>query len=170
MSPLLFHENEGHILGQFVITLTQELGCEITPGGSVTIRRRGRRRGLEPDECFWIANAGRMAGHRRLDLRVDPPPDLAIEIDATRSSLNRLSIYANLGVPEVWHLQGNALTFLVLMGGTYAPASHSVSFPFLTPADLVPFLEQWRQGGGFNAVIAAFRTWMQQRQAPKAGP
>lgn len=170
MSPLLFHENEGHILCQLVITLTQELGWEITPGGSVTIRRRRRRRGLEPDECFWIANASRMAGHRRLDLRIDPPPDLAIEIDATRSSLNRLNIYANLGVSEVWHLQGNTLTFLVLSGGNYSAATHSVSFPFLTPADLMPFMLQWRQGVGFNAMIAAFRVWLQQRQGPPAVP
>jgi Uma2 family endonuclease len=170
MSPLLFHENDGQFLGQLVITLTQELGWEVTPGGSVTIRRRKRQRGLEPDECYWIANANRVAGRRRLDLRTDPPPDLAIEIDATRSSLDRLSIYASLGVPEVWHLQENVLTFLVLLGGKYAPASNSISFPFLAPAELMPFLLQWRQGVGFNAVVSAFRTWVRQGQASPASP
>src|SRR5262249_39607313 len=132
MAPLLEHEGDGRFLGLLVITLTQELGLEITFGGQVTIRRRRRQRGLEPADCYWIANAARVAGRRRLDLRVDPPPDLAIEVDATRSSLDRLSIYANLRVPEVWHLRGDALTFLALGGTSYTEATHSLSFPFLT--------------------------------------
>jgi Uma2 family endonuclease len=170
MSPLLFHENEGQLLGQLVIALTQEMGLEVTPGGSVTLRRRRRWRGLEPDQCYWIANAARVAGQRRLDLRTDPPPDLAIDLDATRSSLDRLSIYASLGVPEVWHLRENVLAFLVLVGGSYAGATHSISFPFLAPADLMSFAQQWRQGTGFNAVIGAFRAWARQRLAPPAAP
>src|SRR5207302_2108545 len=106
-------------LGRLVCVLTEELGLPLQSGGSVTIRRRRNRKGLEPDECFWIANAHCMAGHRRLDLRVDPPPDLAIEGDATRSSLDRMKIYANLGVPEVWRLRDGSLAFYRLSSGVY---------------------------------------------------
>ena len=67
MSPSLEHDDDGCFLGRLVYVLTEELGRPIRAGGSTTLRRRLRRRGLEPDECFWIANAHRMAGRRRLD-------------------------------------------------------------------------------------------------------
>jgi Uma2 family endonuclease len=165
MSPLLEHDSNDRILGRLVVALTEELGLPIRSGGTTTIRRRRRRRGLEPDDCYWIANAHRMAGRRRLDLRRDPPPDLAIEVDVTRSSLDRLSVYASLGVPEVWRLDGDVLTFYLLQpSGGYAQATNSQSFPFLTPADLVPFLQQGQQAQDENDVIRSFRAWVRQRQ------
>jgi Uma2 family endonuclease len=130
------------------------------------LRRRSRRRGIEADECFWIANAHRMAGRRRIDLRKDPPPDLAIEVDVTHSSMNRLGIYAALGVPEVWRLDTTGLTVHVLgADGKYTTASHSKSLPLVTASDLMGFLQQARQSGDSNAVIRQFRAWIEQRQA-----
>src|SRR5438132_8079316 len=126
MSPLLKHDDDARFLGRLVLVLTEELGLPAKAGGSTTLRRRLKQRGIEADDCFWIANAHRMAGRRRLDLRVDPPPDLAIEVDVTRSSLDRLSIYAALLVPEVWRLQGDTLTFHVLgADGKYAMSDRS---------------------------------------------
>jgi Uma2 family endonuclease len=173
MSPLLEHDRDGRFLGRLVVTLTEELGLPIVCGGSTTLRRRGRKRGIEGDECYWIANAPRIAGRRRLNLRTDPPPDLAIEVDVTRSSLDRLSIYAALAVPEVWRLDGDTLTFHVLGANhKFATANASRSFPLVTPADLLVFLQQARQGGDGNAVIRQFRNWIRQRLAahPPATP
>src|SRR5262249_54893083 len=102
MSPSHGHDTDARFLGRLVVTLTEELGLPIKGGGSTTFRRRRRRRGLEPDDCYWIANEPRVRGKRKINLRVDPPPDLCIEVDVTHSSLNRLSIYAALNVPEVW--------------------------------------------------------------------
>jgi Uma2 family endonuclease len=170
MSPSLEHDDDGRVLARFVITLTEELGLPLKCGGSVTLRRRLRRRGIEADECFWITNAHRMAGRRRLNLRTDPPPDLAIEVDVTRSSLNRLSIYAPLGVPEVWRLDGDTLTFYVLgPGPAYQTATASQSFPLVTPADLLGFLQLARQSGDNNVVVAQFRAWIRQKRQP-TGP
>src|SRR5262245_28909917 len=138
VTPLLEHDDDARFLGDLVFVLTEELGLPLKRGGSTTLRRQLRRRGIEADECFWIANAPRMAGRRRLDLRTDPPPDLAIEVDVTRSSLNRLAIYGALGVPEVWRLDGDTQTFHVLdPNGRYASAGVSRSFPQVGPADLV---------------------------------
>jgi hypothetical protein len=112
-----------------------------------------------------------MAGRRRLNLRTDPPPDLAIEADVTHSSLDRLSIYAALGVPEVWRLEGNALTFHVPgPDGAYAGAAASRSFPLVTPADVLGFLHQARQAPDQNAVVRQFRAWIQQRRAAAGNP
>jgi Uma2 family endonuclease len=166
MSPLLIHDKDGRFLGRLVVTLTEELGLPVIGGGSVTMRRRKKRRGIESDDCFWIVNAARMAGRRRLDLRTDPPPDLAIESDVTNSSLDRMGIYQALRVPEVWRLDGDVLTFHVLnASGHYEPAVSSKCFPWLTPADLLPFVQQGRQAADQNAVVREFRGWIQTRRA-----
>jgi Uma2 family endonuclease len=164
MSPLLERDTDGRLLGRFVTTLTEELCLSVLSAGSTTFRRRKRRRGLEADECFWIANEPRVRGKRRINLRVDPPPDLAIEIDVTRSSLDRMSIYAALGFPEVWRLDGpQSLTFNVLQPDrTYAAATRSLSFPLITPADLIGFLALRGQMDE-NALVRQFRAWVRGR-------
>ncbi len=169
MAPLLEHDNDGEFLGFLVVTLTQERGLSLKAGGSATMRRRKKRRGLEADKCYWIASAALMGGRRRLDLRKDPPPDLAIEVDVTNSSLDRMGIYAALRVPEVWRLEGDDLSFHVLdESGAYQPAAYSRSFPGITAADLMVFLQQARQSGDDNAVIRDFRAWL-GRQRGAAG-
>jgi Uma2 family endonuclease len=170
MSPSLEHDDDSSILGDLVFILTEELGLPLKRGGSTTLRRQLRRRGIEADQSFWIANASRMAGVRLLNLRRHPPPDLCIEVDVSRSSMNRLGIYAALGVPEVWRLDGDALTFYVLdAAGAYATAAASRSFPILAPADVLGFLQQARQAGDQNPVLKQFRDWVRQRR-PAASP
>lgn len=163
MSPLMEHDDDGRFIGDLVFVLTEELGLPLKRGGSTTLRRRLKQRGIEADECFWIAHAHRMAGRRRLDLRTDPPPDLAIEVDVTHSSLNRMDIYAALGVPEVWRLDGNTLSFFVLGAGrAYSSAAVSRSFPRVTTADLLGFIQQGRQAGDQNTVTRQFREWVRR--------
>ena len=107
----------------------------------MTCKRQKKRRGLEPDECYWIANSGAVRGKREIDLRSDPPPDLAIEVDVSSSSVNRMGIYAALGVPEVWRLKDEKLTFHHLQSdGKYAAVAASLAFPGLAALELTPFL------------------------------
>jgi Uma2 family endonuclease len=161
-SPSFVHDTGSRFLGQLVVTLTEELGLVVLAGGSTTLRRRGS----EPDECFWIQNEPAVRGVRRLNLRIHPPPDLAIEVGVTNSSLDRMGIYAALGVPKVWRLDRPQLTFHVLgADGRYAPGAHSRAFPQVTPADLLRFLDQ-RDRDGDNKVIRQFRAWV--RQLPPA--
>jgi Uma2 family endonuclease len=170
MAPLLVHDKDGDFLGVLVRTLTQELGLPVLGGGSVTIRRRKKFRGLEPDRCYWITNEPRLRGKKRLDLRVDPPPDLAIDVDVTRSSLDRMGIYAALGVPEVWRLDGPALTFHALgPSGDYAEQSTSPTFPRVTPGDLQRFLALCDTHDQ-NEVERQFRAWVRQRLTPQQPP
>jgi Uma2 family endonuclease len=86
---------------------------------------------MEPDACFWIANASKMKGVTDLDLTQVPPPDLVIEMDIHASSLDRIQGFAKLGVPEIWHVQDGELRFLVLTEGDYAESATSRSFPFV---------------------------------------
>jgi Uma2 family endonuclease len=163
MSPLYRHDNSSWFLGRLILTLTEELNLPIASGGSTTLRRRRRQRGLEPDACFWIANEPRVRGIRSLNLRTDPPPDLAVEVDVTRSSLNRMTIYAALGVPEVWRLEVAGLTFHLLQAdGQYAASPVSRSFPAVSATDLAGFLALLGRQEE-NEILRQFRAWVRQR-------
>jgi Uma2 family endonuclease len=163
MSPLPEHEMDAEFLGRLVVALTEELGMPILSGGSTTFRRRRHQRGLEPDCCYWIANEPAIRGKRTLDLRIDPPPDLAIEVGVTSRPIDRMSIYAVLGVPQVWRLEDQTLTFNALGAKRkYSVVSHSLAFPLVTPADLLPFFAL-RANQDENSVVRQFRAWIQQR-------
>ncbi|MCI0458034.1 MAG: Uma2 family endonuclease [Gemmataceae bacterium] len=164
MSPLAEHEGPAYLLGRFVDVLTEELNLPVKAGRSTTFRKRRKRRGLEPDNSYWIANEAQVRGKDETDLRVDPPPDLAIEVDVTHSSLDRMGIYAKLGVAEVWRLADGQLTFHLLQPkGDYLPGS-SCSFPGLNASDLLPFLDLRKQTDE-TSLVRQFRVWVRQRIA-----
>src|SRR5260370_39130270 len=125
MSPLLSHEQYGSLLAQMVEAFTLELRIPRHTGGSTTFKQEAKERGLEPDECYWIQNEPRMRSRKEFDPDTDPPPDLAIEVDITSSSLDRMSIYADLGVPQVWRFDGDTLTMNLLPKGTYRTTARS---------------------------------------------
>jgi Uma2 family endonuclease len=155
------------LLRRLLEALSEELAIVIAGFGSMTCKRRRKRRGIEADECYYIQRAALVVGRDDIDLRTDPPPDLGIEIDVTHSSLDRMSIYAALHVPEVWRYDGTTLTFNILgADGAYAVAGVSLAFPHLTPDDLIPFLAL-RSQLDENAVVAQFRAWVRQHLAPR---
>jgi hypothetical protein len=144
------------------------LGVVIAGFGSMTCRRRRNRRGLEPDECYWIANEPAVRSRDNINLQVDPPPDLALEVNWTHSSMDRLSIYARLGVVEVWRLEPGGLNFHVLQAdGAYTLAARSSSFPLVTPADIARFLALHGTTDE-GAIVRQFRARVKQQIT--AGP
>jgi Uma2 family endonuclease len=163
------HENYSYILGRLVDALTEELNWPVKGGRSTTFRQRRKQRGLEPDNCWWIASESAVRGKDRIDLRIDPPPDLAIEVDITHSSLDRLAIYAALRVPEVWQHQGKTLVFYLLgQDYNYAASPTSRAFPGLAAADVMRFLALRGQMDD-NALVRQFRVWARQQFA-RQGP
>ena len=98
------HEHRAALLARLAVAWTEERGLPIKSGQSTTFRRRDVKRGLEPDACYWVANEHLVRDKEQLDLSVDPPPNLVIEVDVTHSSLPRMPIYAALGMPEVWRV------------------------------------------------------------------
>jgi len=141
MSPLPIHERLAQLLGQFVRILAAHARLPYICLGTVTMRRKDVKRGLEPDNCFYLANAQAILGKRELDFRVDPPPDLAIEVDITHKSLDRMGIYAALKVPEIWRCEEDALRcYHRNKTGRYEEKPTSLAFPWLRVADLEQFL------------------------------
>jgi Uma2 family endonuclease len=170
MVPSLDHDFADRFLAMLIPILTEELGLPVRGGGSTTMRKKKNLKGIEADDIFWIANAAKLAGVKELDLTIHPPPDLAIEVDVSRSSMNRLRIYAKLGVPEVWRLDGDALTFYALTGKKYQEVTQSRAFPVVAPDDLIQFVKQARTAGDLHPIYRAFRAWVKQKVAATATP
>ncbi|NER98849.1 MAG: Uma2 family endonuclease, partial [Symploca sp. SIO1B1] len=110
------------------------------------------------DNCFYIQNYRSMIGKRRLDLTVDPPPDLAIEIDVT--SKTQLSAYEALGVPELWQFSQGSLKINVLQAGEYVESSFSPTFPNFPIIEGVSQFVQMSLTEGSSAALRAFRKWV----------
>jgi Uma2 family endonuclease len=159
------HEWFASFFGQIVEVLTEELDMTRLSAGSTTLKRKLFRRGLEADRSYYLKNEPHVRAKDKIDLRVDPAPDLAIEIDITSSSLNRLSIYAKLKVAEVWRFDGTTVRAYHLgPNGKYTEADHSLSFPGLKLADLLPFLEK-RKELGETDLLRSFREWVRRQIA-----
>jgi Uma2 family endonuclease len=165
MSPLPIHEAVKVWINQFITIVSMELDIPFKCMGSTTIRRRDVDRGLEPDECFYFASASNVGDWCMLDLNRDPPPDLALEVEITRSFVDRMGIYAALGVPEVWRFEGELLRGYGLdTDGSYRELEYSLSLPFLPIAELTPLLEQaLRQTGDDRQRLKFIQDWCQQR-------
>jgi Uma2 family endonuclease len=160
MSPSREHERLKTLMGRMIETMTEELAIPISSAGSTTLKAQWKERGLEADESYYVANEPRVRGRDEIDLRVDPPPDLAVEVDISRSSLDQLSIYADLGVPEVWLCDGTTLNVYQLQpDGVYAQQSRSPSFPFLPLEQLEAFLAR-REESDETTWIRSFRAWV----------
>ena len=135
------HEFYKTFLAKLIEMIVFELQVPVRSGGNMTFQRDDLQKGFEPDECWWIANEATVRGKREFDFQHDPPPDLAVEIEISRSLVDRISIFAALKVPEIWRHDGRALRFCVLQEDeSYADSPVSRTFPFLTPEHLSPFL------------------------------
>jgi Uma2 family endonuclease len=100
MSPTQEHEELNRTINSIVETIAVELELRIRVLGSSTFKRKDLKQGFEPDSCFYIKSAERIRGKKRLDLSVDQPPDLVVAIDISSSSVPRMPIFANFGVPR----------------------------------------------------------------------
>ena len=99
--PLTEHEEPVGMIEHFVGVVVDEMEIEMRQLGALTLEREDLTRAIEPDTCFYIQNESVVRG-KSINLPAEPPPDLVVESDYTSSSLNKFSIYASLGVPEIW--------------------------------------------------------------------
>ena len=162
MSPQSRHERCNWMLGYMFSILAEELGMDILGLGTLTCRREDLERGLEPDNCFYTKNAALFAAKNEIDLTVDLPPDVMIEIDISRSSLNKLPIYEGLQVAEVWRYNGDAISFLVLAKGRFEDRLNSPTFPGWPLKREIPrFLAM---PGSPMGVLRQFRAWVRKHK------
>jgi Uma2 family endonuclease len=160
MSPSKKHEVVSRVIALLIEELAVELGIDVLAAGSTTFRREDLERGFEPDECFYFGyTAGSVRAMDDLDLDAgDLPPDLVVEADLTSSSLDKLPIYAKLGVAEVWRYAGGRPQILGLHGESYELMAQSRALPPLTGEDLARFVEEGLTKGRPEWVLRV-RRW-----------
>jgi Uma2 family endonuclease len=158
MAPSPEHERFKKVSGRFVETLAEELEIRLEPLGSTTFKRP-ELSGAEPDECFYLDNIDAVRGKKRLDLTQDPAPDLVVEIDVARSSRNRLQVYADLGVAEVWVYDGASLVIHQWQNGMYITSQRSQFFPGIPIPEIAGFLQQAGKED-YLTLVKAFRGWV----------
>lgn len=154
------HGKLSRLLGRFVFVLAEEFNLPIRSFGDMTCAREDLLRAVEPDECFYLINEPKIRDKSEIDLDIDPPPDLVVDVDITRSSRNRLGIYAALGVPEAWQFDGEALRLHQRTPqGAYSRTSTSIYFPGLPLEEIAGFLKK-RTEMDEVALVRSFREWV----------
>ena len=156
MTPRRQHEHIGRLIGRMVEAFSEVRGIEITSCASTAFKRTDLDRAFEPDESYYIAHADEIRCKDEVDLPIDPPPDLVIEVEITSSAIKKLRLFAAMGVPEVWRHDGTRLEMLRLEGDRYLPILGSVGLPGLTAAMIDAVISR-RFDEGETALIRAFR-------------
>ena len=165
MSPQAKHESAITTIKLLIGVISEELQIEIQDLGSTTFKREEFERGFEADTCFYIQKAALVRGKDRLDLPDDPPPEVVFEVDITGSSLHKDSIFAQLGVPEVWRYDGENVEILVRSGEEYRKSQVSSALPFITAEILERFISEGRTLSRLE-WFKKVRAWARQQGKP----
>jgi Uma2 family endonuclease len=167
MSPSFPHERLKTRLGQFVTEVAVGLRIPFVPAGSTTLRRRARKGGVEGDQTFYLANEARIRGKDKIDLRTDPPPDLAMEAVYSHDAEAAVEVYRRFRVPELWICDESELVILVLQpNGEYAASTTSVALPYLSAAEIHHWLNQPQSVSELDWVTS-LRRWVRRTLRPR---
>jgi Uma2 family endonuclease len=186
ITPDPIHEEAADLLALVVRGTAAGSGIAIKGLRTTTLRRgvaMAKGSSKDPDNAFYLgAHVELMTSFRKrkkdgrapkikLDLNVDPPPDLAIELDHTRHSTNSLPTYARLGVPEVWRYDVDddvPRFFRLAPDGSYVEVERSVALPKLTPELLIQTLDLLDATPGYDEVayLDQVRAWARALPEP----
>src|SRR5918995_1019410 len=108
------HDVDAATITRFVDIVAAVRGIPIQSTASTTFRRQDLERGFEPDASFYVQNETRVRNRREVDLTVDPPPDVVLEMEMGRSAFDKLPLFASMGVPEVWRCDGQRVSIFIL--------------------------------------------------------
>jgi Uma2 family endonuclease len=164
MTPLFEHENSKIQFDRLIFALAVELKTKIRSAGSTTLKRKPITKGIEPDTCYYIQKEPLIRGKQELDLTTDPAPDLAVEIDITSSSVNKLNIYTALGVEELWRYDGEVLKFYQLIESEYIEIKLSRAFSLISVSEMNRFIQQSKTMDEID-LVQSFSAWVRGKIA-----
>jgi Uma2 family endonuclease len=153
------HERIKSCFPHLLAILTDELDLPLFGAASTTLKKSKKKKGGDPDDSYYIENADKIQGLKRINLATDPPPDIVIEVDITSSSINKFAIYAAMGVAEFWRYEENELHFYKLEREDFVEVPASLHFTFVTPSVIERFLTQGINEG-ITKMNRAFREWV----------
>lgn len=143
MSPSRRHETVAEVLALFVALWSSFHRIPRKSGGSTTYKRKAKAKGLEPDKCWYFGeNAAAVRARDDADLDIEPPPDLAIEVEVTSPLLPKLPVYAAMGIPEIWWWKDEKLQVLRLVEDEYVQHEESVSLERFPLAQTIELLQK----------------------------
>ena len=149
MSSLPSHANRIDTLRDLVKSLLRFQQKDWQSFDPITLKQF-KQAGVEPDTCFYIANYQAILGKERIDLSIDPPPDLAIEVDLT--SLTNLEAYKPIGIPELWIYNSGVLKIYLFVDENYQESSQSLIFEDWDVKSILPkYVElAWNKGSSLG--------------------
>lgn len=170
MSPSSQHERLKKLLGRLVESILEHRNVPFEPAGESRWSREAAERGLEADESYFLApDKLAVVGGRAADRADDPLPDLAIEIDLSEPRIDRSSIYAALGVSEVWYYDGETLRIEWLdQDGTFQERAASRWLP-VHAAEVSDRLRQ-AEDLPFSTWLAQLQDWVRDEVKPRQTP
>jgi len=142
MSPSTAHEDVKTILARLLEAWAMELDVDLRGFGSATFRKEAKQRGLEPDECYTLG-----------PLEEGGVPLIAIEVEITSPLIDKLEVYAGLGIREVWLWRDGVVAVRCLVEGQYEPRTTSEVLPALDVTLLARFV---RRGESQTTLAKAF--------------
>ncbi len=169
MSPSRPHERRSERLGLFVMEIATGLRISCCPTAMTTFQREDLDHGIQGDKTFYLVNEPRIRGKDLIDLTVDPPPDLVIEIEVTHSAKEAVAIWSQLEVPEIWVYKEKAGTLRILArgeNGSYVDSKTSVSFPFLHSIEIAEWINRPETIAESDWQLQV-RDWVQNTLAPR---
>ena len=136
------HEDSKETLALVIQLVALEWELDLVARGSTTFRNKELELGAEPDSCYYLHNAERVRRLKKIDLSVDPPPDLVIEVQISRPLLSKLPAWAGFGVPELWTTNGQKVQIMSLADGKYEERAQSDALFPLSASLLEEFFEK----------------------------
>ncbi len=165
MSPGMLHENAALLIGRMIDVFTEENSIKVRGSAGTTFKRDDLERGFEADVSYYLTNVDAVRGKDVIDLAIDPPPDLAIEVDITRSSLRKFAIYGSIGVPEVWRYDGQSINVYLHLEGEHYSREDATSALVGFPLDEAERVLDRRHDLDDTALIRAFREYIRQQRS-----
>ncbi|MBE9079989.1 Uma2 family endonuclease [Romeria aff. gracilis LEGE 07310] len=153
LSPLPSHGKNADMLADLVKAMLRQQAKDWEAYTSITLKKLGEQ-GVEPDYCFYLQNRSAVLGKERIDLAIDPPPDLAIEVDFT--SRTQPQDYRAITIPELWIYRQSELLIYLHDGSRYQESSSSAQFSEIDLKKLLPQYVDWSWQVGSSVALREF--------------
>ncbi|XGV99417.1 MAG: Uma2 family endonuclease [Leptolyngbya sp. BL-A-14] len=170
MTPLDEHDRCHKLIESLILVLADIMQLPVEGYKAPTLKRFDLNIAIEPDTGYYLQHERDMRGKAAIDLAIDPPPDIVLDVALNKSTLDRLALYAALGVPEVWRyvsqpgddfLKGNFQLY-TLDGTGYVDSTSGFAFPFLPAGRILQFIDE-SDALGLMSALRSLREWLQDR-------
>jgi Uma2 family endonuclease len=176
MTPVVEHDRCRRLINSLILVVADELKRPVEAIAPVTLKSRDFECATEPDACYRFPESGASMGaeaegdRTEILLPGDSSPDLLVEVALTKSKINKMPIYATLGIPEVWRyittagedvLEGKVIIY-GLEADSYVECHRSRVLPFLSGDRILEFLNQ-SDTISLAAALKVLRAWMQEQ-------